>query len=59
MQEKISAPLQKGQKIGEATYELDGKIVGTVNIVAEKEIQKMNLFTKTLNIFNKWFNLVR
>ena len=59
MQEKISAPLQKGQKIGEATYELDGKIVGTVNIVAEKEIQKMNLFTKTLNILNKWFNLVR
>lgn len=56
---KISAPIEKGQKIGEVTFELDGATIATVNLIADKEVKKVNLWNVTTNLYEKWFNLTR
>lgn len=55
----ISAPLQKGEKIGEVTFELNGETIATVNLISDKEVKKVNVWNVTTNIYKKWFNLMR
>ena len=57
--ENISAPLVKGDKIGEATFELDGKVIATVNLVAGNDVNKVNIWNITTNLYKKWFNVIR
>lgn len=57
--EKLSAPIYKGQKIGESSYILDGKVVETCNIVADRDIAKDTFGNILLNIYKKWFCLLR
>ncbi len=57
--ENISAPIVKGDKVGEATFELDGKIIATVNLVADNDVNKVNIWNITTNLYKKWFNLIR
>lgn len=38
----IIAPVVKGQKLGTATVSVDGKVVGTVDVVASTDIEKDN-----------------
>ena len=57
--ENILAPIAKGQKFGEAVYSLNGEIIGRVNIVASKEIKKVNLWNMTTHLYNIWFNVNR
>ena len=57
--ENLSAPISKGQKIGEAIFSLDDKIVGTCNIVADRDILKDTFGNVLLNIYKKWFCLLR
>ena len=59
LDENLSAPIYKGQKIGEVIYSLDGKIVGTCNIVADRNIFKDTFGNVLLNIYKKWFCLLR
>lgn len=59
LDEIISAPIEIGVKLGEVTFELDGKVIATVNLVADKEIKKVNVWNVTTNIYEKWFNLIR
>ena len=49
----------KGDKVGEATFELDGKIIATVNLVADNDVNKVNIWNITTNLYKKWFNLIR
>ena len=39
-QEKISAPVEKGEAVGEIIYSLDGKEVGRSELIAEKSVEK-------------------
>ena len=55
----IKAPITAGQKVGEATYSLDGKLLTTVNLVAKESVEKINLFTMTKEIVYKWIDLLR
>lgn len=55
----LSAPITKGQKIGEVSYSLDGKIIGTCNIVSDRDILKDTFINIVLNIYKKWFCLLR
>lgn len=55
----ISAPIQKGEKIGEVTFELNGETIAVVNLVSDKEVKKVNVWNVTTNIYEKWFNLMR
>lgn len=59
VEENIVAPIEKGQKLGEATYSLDGQIIGKVNIVAKEEVKKINLWNMTTYLYQKWFNVNR
>lgn len=59
LEPKVSAPIQKGQKIGSVEFSIDGKLIQSVNIVAEKEIKKETLANVSSYIYKKWFCLLR
>ena len=59
LENNISAPISKGQKLGDVSYELDGQTIATVNLVADSDIEKINLFSMTTNLYKLWFNLTR
>lgn len=55
----ISAPIQQGQVLGKITYNLNGKEIGKVNIIAEKSIKKISTFKMIEYVYSKWFSLLR
>ena len=57
--DNISAPVFKGDILGNITYSVDDKIIETVNIVAEKDIAKISLIKMTKYVYTNWFNLNR
>ena len=57
--QKISAPVEKGQKIGQVTYTLDGKLLQSVDIISDKEVKKESLMNVVSYIYEKWFCLLR
>ena len=59
LDENIKAPITAGQKVGEATYSLDGKLLTTVNLVAKESVEKINVFSMTKEIVYKWIDLLR
>lgn len=59
LEEKIDAPVKKGQKLGEITFSLEGKTLSTINIIAQEDVEKINLFNMTKQICYSWINLLR
>lgn len=57
--EKISAPISKGQIIGKITYMIDSEAVAEVNLVADKDVKKLNLPNMMAKTFEDWFSLLR
>ncbi len=57
--DNISAPIEKGEVLGEATYTLDNKVIKKVNIIANETVKKINLINMTTNLYENWFNLLR
>ena len=57
--EELSAPVSKGQKVGEMSYTLDGKEISKVDIVASNNIEQISLFTMSKSIIYNWINLLR
>lgn len=57
--ENLSAPILKGQKIGEVNFTLDGKVIGTVDVIADKEIKKNGLMNMVSYLYKNWFCLLR
>ena len=57
--ENISAPIQEGQKLGTATYSMNGEVLAGVDLVASKSVEKINLFTMTKSVVYKWIDLLR
>ena len=55
----ISAPIQKGQKIGEMSFLLDENEISKVNIVASHDVEQISLFTMSKYIIYNWINLLR
>ena len=55
----ISAPISKGQKIGELTFTLEDKIIAKVDLVSNKDIDKYSFGTMTKKVFKNWFTLLR
>ena len=55
----ISAPVTKGQKIGELTFMLDGNEIIKVDLITNKDIPKYSFLTMTGRVFNSWFTLLR
>ena len=57
--ENISAPIQRGQKLGIATYSNNGEPIFSVDLVANSDIDKINFFTMTKSVVYKWIDLLR
>lgn len=51
MPEKLAAPIVKGEKIGTVTYLLDGKELGTADILADETVEKIGFFTLFPRLF--------
>ena len=59
LEDTISAPVASGQKLGEISFRLDGKILSTVDIVAKNDVDKINLFTMSKKVIYSWIDLLR
>lgn len=59
MENSISAPVVKGQKLGEVNFSINGEIVGTSNIVASSDVKKISLWNMTTFLYDYWYRLIR
>jgi len=57
--EAVEAPIKLNQKLGEIKYILDGETIGITELVADKEIKKINLSNMAESVFFEWFRLLR
>ena len=57
--ENLEAPINEGEIIGTVTYNLDGEIIKSINIVADKEVKKLTFINMAGNVINNWFTLLR
>ena len=57
--EDIVAPISKGDVLGKVNFYLNDELIGTSNLIAEKEIKKMNSLNMFEYISNLWTNLLR
>ena len=55
LKKKVSAPVKKGDKLGEITFTKDGKTVRTVDIVAGEDIEKKGFFRILADIIGAIF----
>ena len=59
LDDTISAPVQKGQKLGEISFTLDGEILSTVDIIAKDDVEKIGLFSTIKKVYYSWVDLLR
>lgn len=52
--DKISAPINKGDVVGNIVYTVDGNEISKVNIIANETVEKNNLINMINYIFTKW-----
>lgn len=57
--ENLSAPIVKGQKIGEVSFTLNGNIIGKSDIISNKEIKKNSLMNMVSHLYKIWFCILR
>lgn len=55
----ISAPITKGQKVGELTFLLDDKMIAKVDLISNKDVDKYSLGTMMKKIYESWFTILR
>ena len=59
LEENVSAPVQKGQKLGEISFSLNGETLASVNIVAKENVDKITFGNITKSVIYNWINLLR
>lgn len=59
LNESVQAPISQGQILGTVKYSLNGTELGSVNLVAETSVDKIQLLNMTKHIVNNWFTLLR
>lgn len=57
--EKLEAPIKKGNKVGEINFYLADTHLGTVNLISNQTVAKLNFGNMLAHITEKWFNLLR
>ena len=57
--ENLEAPIKEGDIIGTVTYNLDGEVIKSINIVADKEVKKLTFINMAGNVLDNWFTLLR
>lgn len=54
LQSPIKAPIDKGQKIGTLSIEKDGKVIGTIDILSDREVKSASIYDYFKNIIKRW-----
>ena len=57
--EKLAAPIENGQIIGQVTYLLGDETLNSINIIANDNINKINVANMLAHVFENWLNLLR
>lgn len=57
--DNISAPISKGQKLGEVSYTLNGTSVGKTDLIAECDVKKISVSNMLERLFFDWFCVLR
>ena len=55
--QSVNAPIEKGQKIGEIIYKIDGDEITRRDVVANEDIKKINIFEMFLRCLGIWARL--
>lgn len=55
----VTAPVQKGQKLGEVIFTIDEEEVGKVNAVADRDVKKSSFVKLFCRMVVKWFSIGR
>ena len=53
----ILAPVKQGQKVGQIEYILDNKSLGTVDLIAQKNVNRINPFMLFWKLLDQWVSL--
>lgn len=59
LNEKISAPIKKGDILGKENFYLNNELISTVNLVAKNDVEKLNIINMFNYVFSKWKNILR
>lgn len=59
LDDTFTAPILEGQKLGEVEFSINGNVVSTVNLVANKSSDKLSFGSIIKFVINKWFNMLR
>lgn len=59
LDDTFTAPILEGQKLGEVEFSINGNVVSTVNLVANKPSDKLSFGSIIKFVMNKWFNMLR
>lgn len=59
LDDTFTAPILEGQKLGEVEFSINGNVVSTVNLVANKSSDKLSFGYIIKFVMNKWFNMLR
>ncbi len=59
LDDSVVAPISKGQKLGEVNYSINGEVVGSSNIVAKSDVDKISLWNMTTFLYESWYRLIR
>ena len=59
LHENVSAPVNRGQKLGEVTYSLDEKEIARIDIVASSDVKKVSVANMLAHVYRNWFRLLR
>lgn len=59
LDDTFNAPILEGQKLGEIEFSINGNVVSTVNLVANKSSDKLSFGSIIKFVMNKWFNMLR
>lgn len=59
LDDNIEAPINKGDVIGNVIFTLNDEVVGTVNLIADSTIDKLNIFSMNKFVISNWISLLR
>ena len=59
LETKVTAPIEKGQKLGEVIYTLNGEEVGKTALIAQEGVKRLSFINSASHVFWEWFSLFR
>jgi len=57
LQKEIVAPVEKGQKVGEIVYFVDGSEIGKADLVADETVEKASFIRLFFRMIKEWFSM--